>query len=877
MSYQSATQSSTGWVTAFSALASIPQAASLSSLSSVFANKEYAPIASAAVASTGLLLALRAHKLILLDKKVPRKSDGLTQKAKSTSNAEKLNASEASIRVACALGDTQFVYALSGATNIEKDVKDHLSTKPQNFRGDVSSLQLMETRAGAGSVVVGAAASGAAVVVHASAEALLAQLPSLIALASHKLPVVFHASAQMISNALEIHPSTSAIMAARSAGSIMVASRTAQESYDMSIVAHIVAKATKTPVVHFFDGSTASRDVDVVSKLNDSKLLELWSEVPESDVLKAFDRIAGKLDGDYRAFEYTGAPNASVVIVALGGLANAFKNRVRYLVDMRNESVGVVNVRLLQPWSAQRLVEAIPATASTVCVVDYADAPSSACTGPLFQSVSVSLASSAAKIIPSLVKSADGDLSGVLCDRIVRNAQREDPRSDVFLESTAYAPALLRRAPSVQPSVAVPAESKSLVSKHQFAWQMMFPERYASKQALHPHSKHPVYLAKVIRNKRLTPLDYHRNVFHIELDISGTGLKYEIGDALGVYGQNRHEDVSRFLDAYDLDGNAFVDIADADDAREVMTVRQLFTRHLDIFGKPPKKFYMQLAEYATDDYEHHKLRWIGSADYQEGYKLRELEALTYADLILEFASAKLTVADFLAIVPPIKPRHYSIASSMKANPGAVHLLVVVVEWKTPSGKKKYGQCSKYLSDLVPTPESSDMYVAVDIMPSILRLPEDPKTPIVMAGLGTGMAPFRAFIQERAYLKRQGVEVGPMTLYFGARYRAQEYLYGDELDEYEKQGLVNLRLAFSRDQEHKVYIQHKIQEDKSAMTATMLQNGGHFYLCGPTWPVPDIAEALISGFEAAGEGMSRTAAEEALENLKENKKYVLEVY
>ena len=228
---------------------------------------------------------------------------------------------------------------------------------------------------------------------------------------------------------------------------------------------------------------------------------------------------------------------------------------------------------------------------------------------------------------------------------------------------------------------------------------------------------------------------------------------------------------------------------------------QLLKTRLDLFGKPSQKFYAALAHHAADAYENKKLAWLGSED-KEGFRLRQLETATYADVLMEFPSARPAITDLVDLIPPIKPRHYSISSSMKACPNSVHLLVVAVDWTTPQGRKRFGQCTRYLAELDPAAE--DQWVTVDIKPSVCNLPSDPMTPVVCAGLGTGLAPFRAFVQERTYLKSIGVEVGPMSMYFGARYRAQEYLYEDDLEAAAKAGIItDLRLAFSRDGKDKV--------------------------------------------------------------------------
>ena len=178
----------------------------------------------------------------------------------------------------------------------------------------------------------------------------------------------------------------------------------------------------------------------------------------------------------------------------------------------------------------------------------------------------------------------------------------------------------------------------------------------------------------------------------------------------------------------------------------------------------------------------------------------------------------------------------------------------------------------------------------------MKLPPLDTQPIIMAGLGTGAAPFRAFLQARAYQRAQGKEVGPMYYYFGSRHQAAEYLYGEELEAYLSDGLLtHLGLAFSRDQAKKVYIQHKIKEDGRQLTAFLapelgdqpsesekvaeaLDHDGRkgvFTLCGPVWPVPDIQEALITAF--IERGWTKEQAEAHLEQLKDEERYVLEVY
>jgi sulfite reductase (NADPH) flavoprotein alpha-component len=146
----------------------------------------------------------------------------------------------------------------------------------------------------------------------------------------------------------------------------------------------------------------------------------------------------------------------------------------------------------------------------------------------------------------------------------------------------------------------------------------------------------------------------------------------------------------------------------------------------------------------------------------------------------------------------------------------------------------------------------------------------------MAGLGTGAAPFRAFLQYLAWLAEKGEKVGPVYYYFGSRYQAAEYLYGEEIEAWILDGIVTRAgLAFSRDGRKKVYIQHKMLEDSEALAKMLYDDEGVFYLCGPTWPVPDVYEALVNAL-VKYKGVEATAAGEFLEGLKEEERYVLEV-
>lgn len=421
-------------------------------------------------------------------------------------------------------------------------------------------------------------------------------------------------------------------------------------------------------------------------------------------------------------------------------------------------------------------------------------------------------------------------------------------------------------------NVNVVVENKADLTK-----KLLFKEAFGTVTELRPDQPVKNFVVKVKENRRLTPDDYDRNIFHIEFDTTGTGLVYNIGEALGIHGRNNPELVEEFIEMYGLDGDELVEVASKDDNQilEVRTLRQSLIENLDLFGKPPKRFYEALVDFAESEEEKKELeKLISPAGAALFKKFQEEEFYTFADIFELFKSVRPSSKDLVQIISPLKRREYSIASSQKLHPNEIHLLIVVVDWVDKKGRKRFGQCSKYLSDLQVGQE-----LVVSVKPSIMKLPPLTKQPIIMAGLGTGLAPFKAFIEERQYQLEHGAEIGEIYLYLGSRHKRQEYLYGEYWESYMSEGvLTHLGAAFSRDQAAKIYIQDRIRENLTTLKDLIVNKGGHFYLCGPTWPVPDISACLQDVFEedARDKGIKVDSAK-LVEEMKEDGKYVLEVY
>ncbi|KAF2157513.1 hypothetical protein K461DRAFT_273695 [Myriangium duriaei CBS 260.36] len=409
---------------------------------------------------------------------------------------------------------------------------------------------------------------------------------------------------------------------------------------------------------------------------------------------------------------------------------------------------------------------------------------------------------------------------------------------------------------------------------------LAFKEAYGTSDALRPDLTVKTATIHVKERRRLTPANYDRNIFHIEFDLGDSGLKYDIGEALGIHAENDKTEVENFIKWYGLNANDVVEVPSREDPAviESRTVYQSLLQNIDIFGRPPKRFYEALSEFADDEKEKTQLLLLGTGGNQEAqvdFKRRaEVDTITYADLLLEFPSAHPSFHDIIKIVAPMKRREYSVASSQHVTPNSISLLIVTVNWVDPKGRDRFGQATRYLNSL---PIGSA--ITVSVKPSVMKLPPKTTQPIIMAGLGTGLAPFRAFVQERAWQKQQGMEIGSVLLYMGSRHQREEYLYGEEWEAYRDAGIITLMgCAFSRDQPQKIYIQDRMRETLSEIRKAYLEEEGAFYLCGPTWPVPDVTDVLEEAItvEAKSKG-KKVDAHREIDVLKEDLRYVLEVY
>eukprot|EP00931_Biecheleriopsis_adriatica_P094673 TRINITY_DN6829_c0_g1_i4.p1 TRINITY_DN6829_c0_g1~~TRINITY_DN6829_c0_g1_i4.p1 ORF type:complete len:499 (+),score=137.51 TRINITY_DN6829_c0_g1_i4:130-1497(+) len=389
-------------------------------------------------------------------------------------------------------------------------------------------------------------------------------------------------------------------------------------------------------------------------------------------------------------------------------------------------------------------------------------------------------------------------------------------------------------------------------------------------------------LVRVTDWKLLTPPDYDRTCFHFEIDVTGTSMEHTVngsqGKALSVYATNDAEKVSAFLKEMGLDPDEIVSVEEIAPQSEegvavLTTVWKLFTQYLDIFGKPTREFLKKLFPYAQDIMEKVAIAEMTLDRKTEEFQDRQARAYTFADYLVEFKSLKIPAEKYVELIPTVKQRVYSICSSTDYRPGRCQLLVVREDWQAKGGDTKFGLCSSFLTFIRP-----GAFCVAHSTHSVMQMPEDKSVHIFMAGLGTGLAPFRAYIEQRKYQKNQGHKVGPMTLFFGGRHAKAEYYYRDEFEAFEAEGLVKCCNAWSRDQKQKVYVQHKIAEEADTIWRELGREGstGYFFLCGSKQPEKDVYAALLQIFQTKG-NMSAEKAQKRMDELQTAGRYVTEVY
>jgi sulfite reductase (NADPH) flavoprotein alpha-component len=374
------------------------------------------------------------------------------------------------------------------------------------------------------------------------------------------------------------------------------------------------------------------------------------------------------------------------------------------------------------------------------------------------------------------------------------------------------------------------------------------------------YSRRNPFSARLLVNRRLTGEGSEKDTRHYEISLQGSGLTYEAGDALGIMPTNSPELVDEILRALGYDGEE--EVSSPDD--EKMPIRLALLREYQI-RSPHLEFLNAMAEQdAADQY----LKELVSSEVRT-----ELDKFLWGreiiDFLLESPGVRFKPEEFVSLLKKLQPRLYSIASSLKAHPEEVHLTVDTVRYET-HGRKRKGVCSNFLAERAGKETPVPVFIQVS---KHFRVPENGDRPIIMVGPGTGIAPFRAFLEER---KATGAK-GGNWLFFGAQKSSSDFFYKEELEAYQSEGvLTRFDTAFSRDQAYKIYVQTRMLEHAKELW-NWLEQDAHFYVCGDASRMAkDVDQALHEIVRTAG-ARTEEAAAEYIQKLKSDKRYQRDVY
>lgn len=398
------------------------------------------------------------------------------------------------------------------------------------------------------------------------------------------------------------------------------------------------------------------------------------------------------------------------------------------------------------------------------------------------------------------------------------------------------------------------------------------------------------YLAPVTVNKNLHGKDSGRTGLHIELNIEGSRIRYDAGDHVAIYPTNNTDLVLSIgsLLGIDLDQVFTMTNLDEDSTKKnpfpcPTTYRTALSHYVEITALPRTHIIKELAKYTTDPDEKALLELMASTttEGKNKYQTWVVDGVRHLGHILaDLRSCKPPIDHLLELLPRLQPRFYSIASSGKVHPTSIHICGVVVEYKIPDGRTNLGVATTWLRNKVPIGEGEEMEcpkVPIYVRRSQFRLPNRATTPVIMIGPGTGLAPFRGFIQERAWQKSQGKEVGRTILFFGCRNKAQDYIYQEELEAWQNEGVLDLNVAFSRDQAEKRYVTHLLKEQGELVWKMLDSHGAHLYVCGDAKMMAKDVRNIINELCREHGGMTETEAETFVKKLESQKRYSADVW
>jgi sulfite reductase (NADPH) flavoprotein alpha-component len=362
----------------------------------------------------------------------------------------------------------------------------------------------------------------------------------------------------------------------------------------------------------------------------------------------------------------------------------------------------------------------------------------------------------------------------------------------------------------------------------------------------------------------LTKADSTKQTFHVTLDLSSTQVRFKVGESIGIFAQNDPLLVQHYIEALKKTGDESIT-----DPRggKVISLRDFLTSKANL-ARSTSSF---LKLFYTYEEGHDKKNYLHRILQQENkpHLIQYLAEHDPLDLFKEYQDVEAPLQEICAQFGPLLPRFYSVASSPSVHPTTVDLTVALFTF-SHQGQQRYGVASHFLSHLAKLQETP-VPIYVQQAPHFM-LPQDGNIPIIMVGPGTGVAPFRAFMQERV---GHGA-AGKNWLFFGERNRASDYFYEEEFEQFKRDKKLRLDLAFSRDQADKLYVQHRMQESAQDLWA-WLEEGAHFYVCGDAQRMAKDVEQTLLHIVATQGNKSEEEAKAYVKAMRAQKRYLADVY
>lgn len=403
----------------------------------------------------------------------------------------------------------------------------------------------------------------------------------------------------------------------------------------------------------------------------------------------------------------------------------------------------------------------------------------------------------------------------------------------------------------------------------------------------------PQYFLRMITNQHLTKVDYGRDVRHFEFEALSPGMDYQVGDVVEILPSQDPIAVDAFIQRCNLDQDCYITVQPRDNEKQSIDSHVKSRMHpvklkdfvaltMDVASASPRRYFFEVMSfYATAEHEKERLQYFASPEGRDDlYQYNQKERRTVLEVLEDFPSVQMPFEWLVQLVPPLKTRAFSISSSPSAHPNQVDLTVSIVSWITPFKRKRRGLCSSWLAGLDPY-ESKGVYIPAWIHRGALP-PPPPSLPLILIGPGTGCAPFRAFVEERA-LQNVTVSTSPVIFFFGCRNQENDFLYKNFwLSHAQDHGVLSKEkgggffVAFSRDQPQKVYVQHKMKEERKRIWS-LLSAGAAIYIAGSSMKMPADVTSTLEEIISEESGISKESAARWLRQLERAGRFYIEAW